>query len=112
VNFSSVSARNGNVGQADYTAAKGAIESLTKTTAREFASYGARVNAIAPGPVRTPMLAAVGEQGIALMAAATLVGRVAEPEDIARSVAAIADPKLFGYTTGQVFAANGGMYLD
>jgi 3-oxoacyl-[acyl-carrier protein] reductase len=112
VNFSSVSARTGNVGQADYTAAKGAIESLTKTTAREFASYGARVNAIAPGPVRTPMLAAVGEQGIALMAAATLVGRVAEPEDIARSVAAIADPKLFGYTTGQVFAANGGMYLD
>jgi 3-oxoacyl-[acyl-carrier protein] reductase len=112
VNFSSVSARNGNVGQVDYTAAKGAIESLTKTAAREFASYGVRVNAIAPGPVRTPMLAAVGEQGIALMAAATLVGRIAEPEDIARTVAAIADPKLFGYTTGQVFAANGGMYLD
>jgi 3-oxoacyl-[acyl-carrier protein] reductase len=112
VNFSSVSARNGNVGQVDYTAAKGAIEALTRTTAREFASYGVRVNAIAPGPVRTPMLASVGEQGIALMAAATLVGRIAEPEDIARTVAAIADPKLFGYTTGQVFAANGGMYLD
>ena len=46
------------------------------------------------------------------MAAATLVGRVAEPEEIAATVAAIADPKLFGYTTGQVFAANGGMYLD
>jgi 3-oxoacyl-[acyl-carrier protein] reductase len=112
VNFSSVSARNGNVGQADYTAAKGAIESLTKTSAREFASYGARVNAVAPGPVETPMLASVGEQGIALMAAATLVGRVAQPEDIAHSVAAIADPRLFGYATGQVFAVNGGMYLD
>jgi 3-oxoacyl-[acyl-carrier protein] reductase len=112
VNFSSVSARQGNVGQADYTAAKGAIESLTKTAAREFSGYRARVNAIAPGPVRTPMLAAVGEQGVALMAAATLVGRVAEPEEIAATVAAIADPRLFGYTTGQVFAANGGMYLD
>jgi 3-oxoacyl-[acyl-carrier protein] reductase len=112
VNFSSVSARQGNVGQVDYTAAKGAIESLTKTAAREFSSYRARVNAIAPGPVRTPMLAAVGEQGIALMAAATLVGRVAEPWEIAATVAAIADPRLFGYTTGQVFAANGGMYLD
>jgi len=112
INFSSVSARGGNVGQADYTAAKGAIESLTKTTAREFASYGVRVNAIAPGPVDTPMLAGVDEQGVALMAMATLVGRVAKPEEMAASVCAIADSKLFGYTTGQVFAANGGMYLD
>jgi 3-oxoacyl-[acyl-carrier protein] reductase len=112
VNFSSVSARNGNVGQVDYTAAKGGIESLTKTAARELASYGARVNAIAPGPVRTPMLAAVGEPGIQLMAAATLVGHIAEPEDIAAPVCAIADQRVFGYATGQVFAVNGGMYLD
>ena len=112
INFSSVSARNGNVGQIDYTAAKGAIESATKTTAREYASYRARVNAIAPGPVNTPMLAAVGEEGIKAMGRATLVGRIAEPEDIAATVAAIADQKLFGYTTGQVFAANGGLYLD
>ncbi len=111
VNFSSVSARNGNIGQADYTAAKGGIESLTRTTAREFASYGVRVNAIAPGPVNTPMLAAVGEAGIRAMAAATLVGRIAEPEEIAHAVCAIADPKLFGYATGQVFHVNGGIYL-
>ena len=112
VNFSSVSARNGNVGQADYTAAKGGIESLTKTSARELAGYGVRVNAIAPGPVRTPMLAAVGEQGIQAMARATLVGRIAEPEDLAAPVCAIADGRLFGYATGQIFAVNGGMYLD
>jgi 3-oxoacyl-[acyl-carrier protein] reductase len=112
INFSSVSARNGNIGQIDYTAAKGAIESATKTAAREFASYRARVNAIAPGPVNTPMLAAVGKEGIEAMSRVTLSGRVAEPEEIAATVAAIADPKLFGYTTGQVFAANGGMYLD
>jgi len=112
INFSSVSARNGNVGQIDYTAAKGAIESATKTAAREFASYRARVNAIAPGPVRTPMLAAVGADAIQGMSRATLVGRIAEPEELAATVAAIADPKLFGFTTGQVFAANGGLYLD
>lgn len=112
VNFSSVSARNGNVGQIDYTAAKGAIESMTKTTAREFAAYRARVNAIAPGPVNTPMLAAVGEEGIDLMARATLTGRVCEPVEIARTVAAIADPLLFPYTTGEVFQANGGLRLD
>ncbi len=111
VNFSSVSARNGNIGQIDYTAAKGAIEAVTRTTAREFASYGARVNAIAPGPVNTPMLEAVGEAGIEAMGRATLVGRVAEPEEMAYTICAIADPRLFGYTTGQIFAANGGLYM-
>ncbi|MCG8588743.1 MAG: SDR family oxidoreductase [Proteobacteria bacterium] len=111
INFSSVSARNGNVGQVDYTAAKGAIESMTRTTAREFAGYGVRVNAIAPGPVRTPMLAAVGDAGIEAMSRATLVGRVAEPEDMANAVCAIADPRIFGYTTGQIFPHNGGLYL-
>lgn len=112
INFSSVSARNGNIGQFDYTAAKGAIESATKTTAREFSDYRVRVNAIAPGPVDTPMLAAVGEAGIEAMGRATLVGRIAKPEEMAATVCAIADRKLFGYTTGQVFAANGGLYLD
>jgi len=112
VNFSSVSARNGNIGQVDYTAAKGAIESVTKTTAREYASYGVRANAIAPGPVDTPMLAGVGEDALQAFGRATLVGRVAAPTEIAATVCAIADPKLFGFTTGQVFAANGGMYLD
>jgi 3-oxoacyl-[acyl-carrier protein] reductase len=110
-NFSSVSARNGNVGQIDYTAAKGAIEAATRTTAREFTSYGARVNAIAPGPVNTPMLAAVGEEGIKAMGRTTLVGRIAEPEDMAYFVCALADPKISGYVTGQVMPVNGGMYI-
>ena len=57
VNFSSVSARSGNIGQIDYTAAKGAIEAMTRTTALEFSGYRARVNAVAPGPVDTPMSA-------------------------------------------------------
>lgn len=112
VNFSSVSARNGNIGQIDYTAAKGAIEASTRTAAREFAGYRVRVNAIAPGPVMTPMLAKVPEAGIEAMKRGTLVGRLAEPIEMARTVAAIADPLLFGYTTGQVFAPNGGMYME
>jgi 3-oxoacyl-[acyl-carrier protein] reductase len=106
VNFSSVSARNGNVGQVDYTAAKGAIESLTKTAAREFASYGARVNAIAPGPVKTPAGAVTA--GIALMACPRRARRRAGTSS---GVAAIADPAV-RHATGQVFAVNGGMYLD
>jgi len=111
VNFSSVSARNGNVGQVDYTAAKGAIEAVTRTTAREFSNYRVRVNAIAPGPVNTPMLAAIGEQSIAAMKRGTLLGKIAEPEDIAATVVGMACPRISGYTTGQIFAANGGMYL-
>lgn len=111
VNFSSVSARSGNIGQIDYTAAKGAIESMTKTTALEFAGYGVRANAVAPGPVRTPMLAKVPEQGIAAMERSTVLGRLCEPEQMAATVAGIADPMISGFTTGQVFAANGGMYM-
>ena len=112
VNFSSVSARNGNIGQIDYTAAKGAIESMTKTTAREFAAYGARVNAIAPGPVNTPMLAGVSADGIEAMSRATLIGRVCEPVEMARTVAALADGKLMAYVTGVVLQANGGLRLE
>ncbi len=112
VNFSSVSARNGNIGQIDYTAAKGAIESMTKTTAREFAAYRARVNAIAPGPVNTDMLAAVPPAGIEAMQRMTLLGRLCEPEEMAHSVAALCDPRLFGYATGEVVQVNAGMYLD
>lgn len=111
VNFSSVSARNGNIGQVDYTAAKGAIEAVTRTTAREFSSYRARVNAIAPGPVNTPMLAALGEDGVKAMSRATLVGRIASAEEMAATICAISDPRLFGFTTGQIFACNGGMYM-
>ena len=111
VNFSSVTARSGNVGQVDYTAAKGAIESLTRTAAMEFAGYGVRVNAVAPGPVRTPMLAAIPDEAMKAMERGNLMGRIAEPEELAAWVCALADSKLSSYTTGQVYQANGGMYF-
>ena len=111
VNFSSVSARSGNVGQIDYTAAKGAIEAMTRTTALEFSGYRARVNAIAPGPVKTPMLAKVPPEGIKAMERSTLLGRLAEPSDMASAVAGLADDRLTGYVTGQIYQINAGMYL-
>jgi 3-oxoacyl-[acyl-carrier protein] reductase len=111
INFSSVSARSGNIGQIDYCAAKGAIEAMTRTTALEFQGYRARVNAIAPGPVQTPMLAAVPPEAIQAMERSTLLGRLSSPEGMAASVAGLADAELSGYTTGQVIQANGGMYL-
>ena len=57
------------------------------------------------------MLAAVGEEGIKAMGRTTLVGRIAEPEDMAYFVCALADPKISGYVTGQVMPVNGGMYI-
>lgn len=95
----------------DSRAAKGAIESVTRTAAREFSGYRVRVNAIAPGPVNTPMLAGVGEQGIEAMKRATLLGKIAEPEELAATVVGMACPRISGYTTGQVLAVNGGMYI-
>lgn len=110
-NFSSVTGRSGNPGQVDYTGAKGAIEAMTRTTAREFASYGARVNAIAPGPVDTPMLAAVSEEIKQGMALSTLLGRIATPTDIANGVCALSDAVASAYVTGQVWQHNGGMFF-
>jgi 3-oxoacyl-[acyl-carrier protein] reductase len=111
VNFSSVSARSGNVGQIDYTAAKGAIEAMTRTTALEFAGYRVRANAVAPGPVDTPMLAAVPPEVKKAMARSTLLGRIAEPRELASAVAALADDRTLGFVTGQVYQVNAGMYL-
>ena len=111
VNFSSVSARSGNIGQIDYTGAKGAIEAMTRTTALEFSGYRARVNAVAPGPVNTPMLREVPPEGIKAMERSTLLGRIAEPRDLAAAVTGLADDRTMGYVTGQVFQINAGMYL-
>jgi NAD(P)-dependent dehydrogenase (short-subunit alcohol dehydrogenase family) len=57
------------------------------------------------------MLAGVGEAGVKLMAAATLTGRIGQPEEMAAVVCALADRKIFGYATGQVLQVNGGLYL-
>ena len=81
------------------------------STAREIPSYRARVNASAPGPVNTPMLESVGEAGIAMMGAATLTGRIAEPEEMANFICVLADSKISGYVNGQVIQVNGGLYL-
>ncbi len=111
VNITSVVGVTGNAGQANYSASKAGVIGLTRSLAREFAP-AIRVNAIAPGPVNTPMLAGVPAEGIEAFARATLIGRVCEPVEMARTVAAMADPKLFAYVTGIVLQANGGLRLE
>ena len=110
INISSVSGLAGNAGQANYSASKGGVIALTKTCAREFASRGVLVNAIAPGFIRTRMTDAIPEEARQKLVEAILLGRMGEPEDIARAALFLAGVDS-SYITGQVLGVNGGMYM-
>jgi NAD(P)-dependent dehydrogenase (short-subunit alcohol dehydrogenase family) len=116
VNVSSVAGHKPNRMGALYAASKAALESLTRSWALELAPHGVRVNAVAPGPVRTPIFSKVGlpPEAIASMIdtmSKTLpLQRVGEPADIAPWVLALSDPSV-SWVTGQVLSVDGGMGL-
>ncbi|MBS1869341.1 MAG: SDR family oxidoreductase [Actinobacteria bacterium] len=106
VNVSS-DARHGAFGQANYSAAKAGIVGLTRTVAIEQARHGIRVNAVAPGPVETPMLANVPQSVRAGWLAAIPLGRLADPEEVAAVIAFLASDAA-SYITGHVIPVDGG----
>jgi len=110
VNLSSISGKIGNFGQANYASAKAGIVALTKVTAREYARYGVRANAIQPGMIDTPMTRALGEEHLARSAAETPLGRLGKPEEVA-TVALFLASGLASYVTGAVIEVTGGRYL-
>lgn len=110
VNIASVVGQMGNAGQANYSASKGGVIALTKTCAREFASRNILVNAIAPGFIRTRMTDALTEEQKKKLQEMIPLGRLGEPEDIAK-VSLFLCTEDSSYMTGQVIAVNGGMYL-
>ena len=110
VNISSISAKIGNFGQANYASAKAGIVALTKVTAREYAKYGVRANAIQPGMIETPMTRALGEERLARNAAETPLGRLGRPEEVA-AVALFLASDLSSFVTGAVIEVTGGRYL-
>jgi 3-oxoacyl-[acyl-carrier protein] reductase len=107
---SSVVGQMGNAGQVAYAASKAAMIGATKSLAREYASRGITVNALAPGYVDTDMTSKLEPAQREAMLAAVPVGRTATPEEIAASVLFLASTEA-AYITGQVLAANGGMYM-
>jgi 2-hydroxycyclohexanecarboxyl-CoA dehydrogenase len=114
INITSEAARLGSRGGAVYSAAKGGVIAFTKSIARENARFGITANAIAPGPIRTPMLeqavANGGEKILRAMTDATLLRRLGEPEEIAAAVLFLASDQA-AYITGETIGVSGGMGL-
>ncbi|MCW2584095.1 MAG: 3-oxoacyl-[acyl-carrier protein] reductase [Klenkia sp.] len=109
VNVTSYTGMHGNIGQANYAAAKGGIIAFTKTVAKEVARFGITVNAISPNAA-TAMVAAVPADKLAEMTASVPLGRFAEPEEMAAAVAFLASAEA-GYVTGVVLPVDGGISM-
>ncbi|MEA2915867.1 MAG: 2-hydroxycyclohexanecarboxyl-CoA dehydrogenase [Bradyrhizobium sp.] len=114
INVASEAARLGSRGGAVYAAAKGGVIAFTKSIAWENARYGITANAIAPGPIRTPMLEAAvakgGDRILRAMTDATLLRRLGEPDEIAAAALFLASDQA-AYITGETLGVSGGMGL-
>lgn len=110
INMTSVSGILGNAGQSNYSASKAGVIGLTKSAARELASRGICVNAVAPGYVKTDMTNGLSEQVKAQMLSQIPLGRAASAEEIANVVLFLASEQS-AYMTGQVLSVDGGMAM-
>ncbi|HEU24820.1 MAG: 3-oxoacyl-[acyl-carrier-protein] reductase [Mesoaciditoga sp.] len=108
LNASSVVGIYGNIGQTNYAAAKAGLIGMTKTWAKEFARYSIRVNAVAPGFIKTPMTESVPEKVIEQMKTKTPLGKMGEAIDVANAYLFLASDEA-NYITGQVLGVDGGL---
>jgi acetoacetyl-CoA reductase len=110
INISSVIGSAGGFGQANYAASKSGMFGLAMSLALETASKGITVNTVTPGYITTDMTAAVPAAAMDKIIERIPVGRLGEPNEVARVVEFLADPES-GYITGQVYPVNGGLYM-
>ena len=106
--MASVVGVSGNAGQANYAASKAGVIGLTKATAKELASRGITVNAIAPGFIETEMTAVLSDKVKEATASQIPLGTFGQPEDVANAVAFLASDEA-RYITGQVLHVDGGL---
>ncbi len=111
INISSMNGQLGQFGQTNYSAAKAGIFGFTKALARETASRGITVNAIAPGYIATEMVKAVKEEVMKKIVEGIPVGRLGEPEEIARAVVFLAADEA-SFITGETISINGGQHME
>ena len=110
INMASVVGVSGNAGQANYAASKAGVIGLTKTAAREVASRGITVNAIAPGFIKTDMTDVLSDKVKENIAASIPMGSMGTTEDVAKAAAFLASDGA-RYITGQVLRVDGGMAM-
>ena len=110
INITSVVGETGNAGQANYASAKAGLIGFAKTDAKELASRNIRCNAIAPGCIETDMTAVLGEDTVDAMIKTIPMGRVAQPEEVAKAVLFLASDDA-SYITGQTLNVDGGMVM-
>ena len=110
VNLSSVVGLRGNAGQVNYAASKAGVIGMTKSAAKELASRGITVNAVAPGFIDTDMTASLPENARTALLSSIPVGRLGAAEEVAKAVAFLASDDA-AYVTGQVLAIDGGMSM-
>ena len=110
INIASVSGMMGNVGQANYAAAKAGLIGLTKTAARELAARGITCNAIAQGFITTDMTQQLTDKQRVAIIGTIPLKRMGQPEDIAHLAVFLASP-LAAYITGEVIKVDGGIYI-
>ena len=110
VNIASVVGIMGNVGQCNYSASKAGVIGLTKSSAKELAMRGVRVNAVAPGFIETDMTKNLSQPIVDAMMASIPLKELGQPEDVARAVAFLVSEDA-RYITGQVLSVDGGMHM-
>lgn len=111
ISISSVNGQLGQFGQTNYSAAKAGVFGFTKALAREAAAKGITVNAVAPGYIATEMVRAVPENVLEKIVAGIPVGRLGQPEEIARAVLFLAADEA-GFITGETMSVNGGQFME
>jgi acetoacetyl-CoA reductase len=111
ISISSVNGQLGQFGQTNYSAAKSGVFGFTKALARETAAKGITVNAVSPGYIATEMVRAVPEKVLEKIVAGIPVGRLGQPEEIARCVVFLAADES-GFITGETMSINGGQYME
>ena len=110
INISSVNGQKGQFGQANYAAAKAGLHGFTMSVAQETAAKGVTVNTVSPGYIETAMTSSMPEPVLQAIVGSVPVGRMGKPEEIAFTVAWLADERN-AYTTGANIPVNGGMFM-